>query len=163
MKPVLVVRKGNPKSIRSIQDLLRPEIKIGQVHPDAGAAGKIVRTALEKSGHWDGIAKRTLVFTGTVNEAVAAVRLGSVDAGFVWDVLVTAAFDLEIVATPELASSNAVVAVAILKSTNQSEASLAFARYLAAPDQGVAIFTSFGYLPVAAKSPGSETPGPAVR
>lgn len=30
----------NPKGIRSIQDLLRSEIRIGQVNPDAGAAGR---------------------------------------------------------------------------------------------------------------------------
>lgn len=151
MKAVLAVKKGNPKSIHSIRDLLRPEVKLGQVNPEAAAAGKIVRSELEKSGQWNEVVKRTLVFTGTVNEVVTGIRLGSMDAGFVWDVLVTAASELEIVAVPELASSRALVAVGVLKSSTQTEASTAFARYLASSDKGVAIFASFGYVPVAQK------------
>ena len=34
MRPVLAVRKGNPKSIKSLDDLLKSDVKLGQANPD---------------------------------------------------------------------------------------------------------------------------------
>lgn len=117
------------------------------MHPDGAAVGKIVRAALQKEGRWDELAKRTTVFMGTVNEVATGVKLGSTDAGFVWDVL-AGQFDLEVVTVPELSGLRAQVTASVLKSSAQKEVALAFARYLAVPNKGAATFSSFGYLPV---------------
>lgn len=133
LAPVLAVKKGNPKSIRTIEDLSRADVRLGQVNPDSAAAGKLVRAALQKSGHWAGVADRTTVFAGTVNEVAAALRLGSVDAGFIWDVLVLPFQDLEIVPIPELSGVKAHVTAGLLKSGEADEAAWRFAEYLASP------------------------------
>src|SRR5207245_3345321 len=65
MRPVLGVRKGNPKGIKSLDDLLKRDVKLGQANPDAAAIGKVCREALKKIGKWDAVAARTVVFTGT--------------------------------------------------------------------------------------------------
>src|SRR5438270_309059 len=46
---------------------------------------------------------------------------------------------------PELAGAEALVAVAVLRSSRQPEAARAFARYLTAPDRGSAEFRRRGY------------------
>ena len=41
MRPVLGVRKGNAKGIRSLDDVLKNDVKLGQANPDAAAIGKV--------------------------------------------------------------------------------------------------------------------------
>ncbi len=158
MAPVLAVQKGNPKGIRSIDDLLRQDIKLGQVNPDAAAAGKLVREALRKHGRWEAVAGRTTLYAGTVNEVAVSLRLGSVDAGFVWDVLVKPFPELEIVPIPELAGVKAHVTAALLRGGETNAAAWRFAEYLAAPAGGLKFFRQFGFEPSAVDS---EAPSPA--
>jgi molybdate transport system substrate-binding protein len=145
MKPVLAVAKGNPKGIRSIADLFRGDLRLAQANPDAAAIGRMTRDALRKSGHWDNVAKRTTVFKGTVNDVANDVKLGAVDAGFVWDATVRQYPALEAVSLPELGAEVSQVAVAVLKFSEQPEAALRFARYLAAGDKGQPEFIKHGY------------------
>lgn len=148
MSPVLAVRKGNPKGIRSTDDLFRPDVKLGQVNPDSAAAGKLVRAAFQKKGRWEALAARTTVFTGTVSEVAASIKLGAVDAGFLWDTLVKPFPELEIVPIPELEGVEALVSVALLRSSKQSEHAWAFAEYLASPDKGGVCFSRFAFEPL---------------
>ncbi|HLY73510.1 MAG TPA: molybdate ABC transporter substrate-binding protein [Planctomycetota bacterium] len=149
MRAVLAVKKGNPKGVRSLEDLLRPDVKLGQVNPDSAAAGKLVREALRKAGRWDRVAEHTCVFTGTVNEVAAAIKLGSIDAGFIWDVLISQMTDLEEVPFGELVGAEARVTVGLLKSSTQAESAMRFARYLASPETGGRAFQASGFEPPA--------------
>ena len=45
MHPRLAVKKGNPKSIRSVTDLLKEGVALSQANPDAAAVGKVVHFA----------------------------------------------------------------------------------------------------------------------
>ena len=53
MKPVLAFGQGNPKNIKSLQDLLRDDLNIGLATPDAAAVGKLTRKLLTESGIWN--------------------------------------------------------------------------------------------------------------
>lgn len=156
MAPVLAVRKGNPKNIRSSDDLLRSDVMLGQVNPDAAAAGKLVRAALQKKGRWDPIAARTAVFLGTVSEVAASLQLGAIDAGFVWDILVKSLPELEVVSIPELEGIEALVTVALLKSSTQGEKAWRFSEYLGSPDKGGACFKRFAFEPVKSSAQPSD-------
>src|SRR5262245_33320514 len=69
MTPVLAVRRGNPKSLRSLDDLLaRKDLRLAQANPDAAAVGLLTRQALEKVGRWEALRKRTKVLKGTVTD-----------------------------------------------------------------------------------------------
>ena len=151
MTPVIAVRKGNPRGIRSLADLLRGDVKLAQTNPDAAAAGKLTRDALSKTGQWEPLKARTLVFKPTVNDVANDVKLGTVDAGIVFDAVARQYPELEIVAAPELAAVRAHVAVGVLRSSTQSAAALHFARYLAARDKGLKIFQRSGYETVEEK------------
>src|SRR5258706_397273 len=101
-RPVLGVRKGNPKAIKSLDDVLKNDVKLGQANPDAAAIGKVTRDVFTKAGKWEAIKARTVVFTGTVNEVANAIKVGSLDCGFVWDALIKQYPDLEAVEIGEL-------------------------------------------------------------
>src|SRR5207244_1480830 len=55
---VLVVPKGNPKEVRTLDDLARPELRVGLGHPENAAIGKIVDQLLRKLGLYEDIYSR---------------------------------------------------------------------------------------------------------
>src|SRR5262245_45637336 len=84
MTPVVVVKKGNPKKVRALADLLRKDVAVCQANPDAAAIGKVTREALRRQEKWDALHRKTLVSMNTVNEVATAVSTGKDDAGIVW-------------------------------------------------------------------------------
>jgi len=146
--PVLAVVKGNPKKILTVADLLRDGIKVVQANPDAAAVGKLVRGKLEKSGKWAALKEKTLVFKPTVNEVANDLKLGTADAGFVWDATVKQYPELEQIDLPELRGVTAEASVIVLKSSKAPTSALRFARFLAAKDKGQQEFVKNGYVSV---------------
>jgi molybdate transport system substrate-binding protein len=157
MTAVLAVRRGNPKHIRSLSDLLRPEVKLAQANPDAAAIGKVTRVALQPGGLWGAIEKRTTVFKPTVNDVASDIRLGTVDAGFIWDALASAEPTLETVPLSELTNAFGRISVAVLHCSRQPTAALRLARYLGAEDRGLREFARQHYQPADGDS-WAETP-----
>jgi len=147
MAPVLAVAKGNPKGIREIADLLKPGVKLAQANPEAAAVGKLVRQALEKRGQWAPVKEKTLVFKPTVNDVANDLKLGTVDAGFVWDATVQQYPELERV--PGVAFDvTANISAVVLTSSAAPTSALRFARFLAARDRGQVEFAKGGFVPV---------------
>ena len=142
---VLAVKKGNPKNIHQFADLLRPEVKIAQANPDAAASGKITREILRKSGDWDALRQHTTVFTGTVVEAANDVKIGTVDAAFIWDAMATQYADLEVIPLAVLNGAESKLVVAALRSSARPNEALRFANYLGSPDNGLAYFKKAGF------------------
>lgn len=147
MRPTLAVKKGNPKNIRTLDDLIHGKAVIAQANPDAAAIGKLTRAVLQKTGQWAALEKRTAVFKPTVNDVANDLTLGSADAGFIWDANVRQYPELEAVALPELAGASAHMSIAVLHGTTQPTAALRFARYLTAWDRGAVKFERDGYKP----------------
>ena len=145
----IAVRKGNPRGIGALPDLLRGDVRLAQASPDAAAAGKLTRDALMRTGQWDSLEARTLVFKPTVNDVANDVKLGTVDAAIVWTAFATQYPELAMIAVPELADARAHIAVAVLRDSANPTAALRFARYLGAPQRGGRHFAQAGYEPVA--------------
>lgn len=142
-RPVIAVRKGNPLKIAGIDDLLKVRYGLGNF--DQAAIGKVTRRLLEASGHWERIKARTLVFKPTVPEVANDIKLGTVDAGIIWDATLNNYPELEAIRCPELDAGVANISVGILTATNRSKRALHFARYLAAPEKGQKILKSKGF------------------
>ena len=143
MKPVLVVGKGNPKQIESLDDLARPGVKVSVAEPGA-AINKLVRETLTKTGDWEKLRKGFLT-NGTVADVANTLKLGSIDAGFIWNGMLPQYPDLVTVPVPAFKDVESRVAVAVLKSSKNGPAALKFARYLAARDKGLVEFKKSGY------------------
>jgi molybdate transport system substrate-binding protein len=148
MTPQLVVLKGNPKGIKSINDLLQKDVRIAQANPDAAAIGKLTRELLTKSGQWEKLKARTTTFKVTVNEVANDVKINAIDAGFVWDATVHQYPEIEAVPAPELAGAVSKVSVCVTKYSKQPQAALRFARYLGSRNKGLKHFEKHGYKPV---------------
>ncbi len=148
MTPVVAVRKGNPRGVRTFDDLLKPELRMAQGNPDATAIGSVTRETLRKTGQWDALNAHTAVFKVTVNDVANDVHLGAADAGIVWDSTVRQTPGLEAVVLPQFAGVRSHVKAAILRDTTQPTAALKFARYLAARDRGLPKFAAHGFDPV---------------
>jgi molybdate transport system substrate-binding protein len=82
--PAIIVQKGNPKHITSLEDLVRPDVKLCLTDPSYGV-GLFVRRLLEHSGLWSKVEGR-FVQAKSGADAVANVILGSVDATVSWHV-----------------------------------------------------------------------------
>lgn len=156
MRPVLAVKKGNPKNVKSLDGLLRNDVRICQANPDAAAVGKLTREALQKCGRWDAVKERTIVFKPTVNDVANDIKVGSVDAGFVWDATVKQYPELESVPLADLAGSVAHTGVGVLTCSANRAAARRLARYLGARDKGLVEFERAGFTPVAGE-PWAET------
>ena len=157
MVPVLAVAKGNPKGIRSLDDALKPDVRLAQNAPESTATGRMVRDALQNSGDWERVQSHTTVFKGTVNDIANDITVGSVDAGFVWDVLLTQYSKLEAVPIPQLGGTQALVSAGLLKSSPNPTAVRRFMRYLAAKNKGLRLFKDHGFERVDGE-PWLETP-----
>ncbi|MBI4658405.1 MAG: substrate-binding domain-containing protein [Verrucomicrobia bacterium] len=144
-RPVIGVRAGNPKSIRSLADLARADVRLALADPQAAAISRTVRAALGPS--WSAIAEKAAVTKPTVNEIAADLSLGAVDAAIIWDSTVAQFKGLEAVEVADLSSHGENASVAVVTACLQPAAALRFARYLSAPERGGVIFAKHGFKP----------------
>ena len=145
MTPVIAVPRGNPRSIISLQDLGREGVQIAFANPESTAIGRVARKALEQSGDWSAIQSRIKVLKPTVNDVANDVKLGTVDAGIVWDATAAQYPELIPVRVPQLEGAVADVGIGVLTSCDQPAAALRFARYLGSRDRGLPEFTRAGF------------------
>lgn len=143
--PVVAVAKGNPKNITSLSDLLRSDVKLGLANPDAASIGRVSRLAFEEAGHWNAVREACKVFKPTVSELANDVRIGSIDAGVIWDSTAAQLDALDVVELPELTRHTYTIKIAVLTACKRPAEALRFARYLAASDRGGKVFDHAGY------------------
>lgn len=144
MQAVIAVKKGNPKSIQSYEDLLKADVRLVQAS-DAAAIGKLTRTVMQEAGLWDDLDKATVSYRGTVTEAANDVVIGAADASIVYDAVLHTYPDLEYVEIPELEKAVSKIAIGASTHSKTSAAALHFARYVAAEDRGLTNYQSHGF------------------
>ena len=143
--PVIAVMKGNPKGIRSLDDLLRPGTRFALANPESASIGRVTRRVLGK--RWEAFGARAAVFKPTVMDIASDVTLGAVDAAVVWDSTVSQFAALEMVPVTEFAGAAETASVAVLAACLRPAAALRFARYLTAPEKGAPLFAALGFHP----------------
>jgi molybdate transport system substrate-binding protein len=147
MSPVVGVPRGNPKGIAAVTDVLGPEIRLGLANPDAAAVGRAVRAALTESGHWGAVSEAVAVSKPTVMDLANDLKLGTLDAAFIWDSTVKQFDGLESVHLKELEGSAKSVTLCVLESSERPAAALRFSRYLSSRNAGLIHFEEKGYKP----------------
>ncbi len=143
--PVIAVREGNPKAIHSLQDLLRDDVRVALANPEAASIGKVTRVAV--GAGWEKLAAKAAVMKPTVSEIASDLSLGAVDAAVIWDSTVGQFKGVQAIHVPELDAKPEKASATILAVSTQPTAALRFARYLAAPEKGGAIFQQHGFKP----------------
>jgi molybdenum ABC transporter molybdate-binding protein len=80
----ILLPKGNPKGLKSLQDLGQENLKIGVGHEKQSALGAITKNLLLKSGYYDAVRKNVTVESPTGDFLVNQLRTGSLDAVIVY-------------------------------------------------------------------------------
>ncbi len=143
--PVIAVRAGNPKNIRTIADLLRDDVKLALANPEAASISRVSKSVLGET--WTKLAARAAVMKPTVTEVAADLSLGTVDAAILWDATVAQFKGTEAIEAPDLSSRIENASAALLSFCTQPAAALRFARYLSDPERGGATFKTSGFTP----------------
>jgi len=149
MKAVIAVKRGNPKGIETIDDLLKPGVKFAIANPEAASVGKLTRKVLTATGQWDAIFRKKTVTQPTVNEIMNSVKVGAVDAAIIWDALVRQHSDeLEMVSVPAFDKAVKTIHIGVLKTCRNPAAALRFCRFLQAPEKGGLAFARNGFASI---------------
>ena len=81
MKAVVAVRRGNPKSIRCLDDLLRKDVRFVQANPESAAVGRLVKKVLTFQNKWEALEDATVGYRHSVTDIASDLMVGSADAG----------------------------------------------------------------------------------
>jgi len=134
--PVILVPKGNPKGIQTLQDLLRAEVKLGLGDPQACAIGRNCEQIFQRAGIDEkAIADRVVFRSLTVNELGTDVAMGALDAAIVWDAVAACYADkTETIRIPAEHNVISTVAAGVLRSSRQPELARQFVAFLTSPE-----------------------------
>lgn len=146
LAPVLVVAKGNPKGIKSIEDLAKPDLQVLLTNPEFSTCGEMTFALLEKKGIKDAVLKNVgnAMFKHH-SEIGNKMKLGFGDAGIMWNGVANNFRDaIEIVPVPYEYDDEIRVSVMGLSYTKQPEKVQKFLDFVEA--HGPEVFKEFGYV-----------------
>jgi molybdate transport system substrate-binding protein len=144
LEPGLVVARGNPLGLESLETLQKEGLRISLADRSA-AIGRLTWRFLEESGQLPKLSPQVVVTRPTVNGVVEDVAVGAADAAFAWDRVALNYAEVEWLPLAGLSERRVVASLAVMKSTNDRASALRFARYLADPDRGGRVFARLGY------------------
>lgn len=144
--PTILVQKGNPKAVNTVEDLLKPGLKVGLGDPNVCAIGKITWRVLNKNGITPQALEENLKFQSlTVNELGMQIQAKALDAVIVWDAMASYYADYgDAVAIPAEKNAISAVEVGVLKFTKNRTLAEKFVEFLTS-DEGRAIFAKHNY------------------
>jgi molybdate transport system substrate-binding protein len=145
--PSILVQKGNPKGIRSLEDLGGEGIKVGIGNPEAVCVGLYAVEVLEASGLMDEVGKNVVVHAESCSKAAALVAMKKVDAVIGWRVFSQWNPDaIEAVPiAPDRIPRLAYVPAGICAGAARPDLAERFVEFLTSPE-GRQIFAKWGYL-----------------
>ena len=146
IRPVIVVKEGNPKMIATVDDLMREDVRVALGNPEAASVGKTTKKLMVKLGRWEELQKAVEdrgVYKPTVNEIANDVKIDAADVAIVWDSIAGQYPELESVDIE--GARKQTVTICILNSTKVPASALHFARYLCARDRGLDVFGKHGF------------------
>ncbi|OEU57461.1 MAG: molybdate ABC transporter substrate-binding protein [Desulfuromonadales bacterium C00003096] len=78
--PCIMVQEGNPKNIQSLDDLLKPGMRLGVGDFEAMAVGRLAKEMLKRAGILDQFMKNVVVVGGSAPKLCLPVCMNSIDA-----------------------------------------------------------------------------------
>ena len=144
--PVLVVQKGNPSGIKSIEDLARPGLKVALTDPQYSTCGEMVFALLEKKGIKDAVMKNVENrLTKGHSNIGTFLQTQAIDAGIMWNgVAHTFKDSLDIVKTPYECDEETRVHIMSLSYSKYPELLKQFMEFVR--KRGPEVFAEYGYI-----------------
>lgn len=81
---IVIVQKGNPQGIHSLEDLARPGLKIAVANEEQSALGGLTKRLLQQLGLYEHVKKNVKVTSPTADFLVNQMGVGSLDAALVY-------------------------------------------------------------------------------
>lgn len=141
--PCIIVPKGNPAGIESLEDLAEPGVRVALGDPEGPAIGKDSKKMLEGLGIWEDANKNVVAFSATVNELLVYISLGQADAAIVWEDLYNPD-EMDEVEIPQEMNGIKVVPIGTLVFSENKEMAEKFMNFVAS-DEGKAVFVDHGF------------------
>jgi ABC-type molybdate transport system substrate-binding protein len=82
----IVVKKGNPRNVRTLADLAQPNLRVGLCNAEQATLGYMTRGMLKSSGLLESVRKNVVVEVPTADFLVNEMRAGALDAAIVYRV-----------------------------------------------------------------------------
>lgn len=144
--PCILVEKGNPKGISSLEDLKRKGIRLGLGDSAACAIGRQSKKIFDKNKiPWKEVENNIAFKSLTVNELGIQIQTGALDAVIVWDAIANQYLEKgEIVEIPPDRNVISTVPVAVLEFSEHRELAQKFAEF-AASERGKNVFRKYNY------------------
>ncbi len=144
--PVLAVQTGNPKGLASIEDLIRPGLKVALTDPQYSTCGEMVFALLDKKGIKEAVMKNVENrLTKGHSNLGNFLQTGTVDAVIMWNgVAHTFSNSLEIIRTPYEYDEEIRVHIIGLSYSKEAESLKKFIEF--ARNRGPEIFAKHGYV-----------------
>jgi len=130
--PTIIVAKGNPKKVSSLQDFARPDLKVALGNPQACQIGRLCVDILANAGLDSATLNAKESFT--VNELGLWVQMKDVDAAIVWDAVAKGIREsVDMIEIPETMNKISTVVCARLKSAPHPKEAQHFLQFLVSP------------------------------
>lgn len=141
--PIIVVQKGNPKNITSVDDFARPGLRIALGGANTTAIGRAGDKLFEKHGILDAVEKNVVLRAPTINEVVVAMDMGTADAALITLDLVNPK-TMDTIDLPQEGGLTLIVPIGQTTFTTQPDAARQFVEFVTS-DEGKAIFAKHGF------------------
>jgi len=145
--PAILVAKGNPKQIKTLQDLARSDVRVGIADPGSVCVGLYAVEMLHANGMEKQVRPNLHGQVESCAKTAAMITLGTVDAVLGWREFATwkpQAMEAIILKEKEIPRL-AYIPAAHLSHANNPENAKAFVAYLKS-EEGQAIFHKWGYF-----------------
>jgi molybdate transport system substrate-binding protein len=146
--PAILVQKGNPKNIQSLNDLLRADISMGIGNPATVCVGLYAIEVLDHNGLLDAIKQASTVktYTTSCDATAALIALKQVDAVLGWSVFASWNPDTTeaVLLKPSEITRLAYIPGAVSTFAKDKVVAQKFLDFLSSTE-GLAIFAKYGY------------------
>lgn len=93
LRPVIVVKKGNPKGVKGVKDLAREDVRVGLTDAKFSTAGNIAPIFFKRAGIAEAMEKKEIARTRSGGQMADSVKVGTNDAAIVWNAVAWARRD----------------------------------------------------------------------
>jgi molybdate transport system substrate-binding protein len=145
--PAINVPKGNPKQIRDLADLAKPDMRVVIGEPSTVCLGDIAQAMLEREKLWEKVKPRIANYASSCENVLQALLLGEADAVIGWDVFGRQHLDkVDTITLPADLARPRSIPASVIRWSKQADAAKAFIGFLAS-DESKAVWEKHGYTP----------------
>jgi len=139
-----IVRKGNPKEIKSLQDLTRKDVRV-VIADRSAAVGAFTHEVLQSAGYLEQIESGKFSKMATVNEVALQVELGAADVGVVWNVLEPQFKNCDFISIDKFKKLPKYAGVGLVSQGKWPKETNSFISYITSQDKGLKVFHKYGF------------------